>query len=146
MANLSLLLFWFVRTVLKIECKRIFDSCVSLFSYQGSCQFLTALIFYHIISSLSRTFFIFYRSFFLLSNVVVFATAILDYHIFSDLSTTFLTFFKIFGSFISNILKLSYQLLPYRSCSNLFILSQVLLFVNNFFHNFQNCVKSFEIL
>ena len=78
--------------------------------------------------------------------VVVFATAILDYHIFSDLSTTFLTFSKIFGSFISNILKLSYQLFPYRSCSNLFILSQVLLFVNNFFHNFQNCVKSFEIL
>lgn len=90
--------------------------------------------------------FYFFRSFFLLSDVVVFATAILDYHIFSDLSTTFLTFFKIFGSFISNILKLSYQLFPYRSCSNLFILSQVLLFVNNFFHNFQNCVKSFEIL
>lgn len=95
---------------------------------------------------LVKNFFIFYRSFFLLSDVVVFATAILDYHIFSDLSTTFLTFFKIFGSFISNILKLSYQLFPYRSCSNFFILSQVLLFVNNFFHNFQNCVKSFEIL
>ena len=105
-------------------------------------------LWYFIISfwACQELFLFFYRSFFLLSNVVVFATAILDYHIFSDLSTTFLTFFKIFGSFISNILKLSYQLFPYRSYSNLFILSQVLLFVNNFFHNFQNCVKSFEIL
>ena len=42
---------------------------------------------------LVKNFFYFYRSFFLLSDVVVFATAILDYHIFSDLSTTFLTFF-----------------------------------------------------
>ena len=75
----------------------------------------------------------FYRSFFLLSNVVVFATAILDYHIFSDLSTTFLTFFKIFGSFISNILKIRYQLFPYRFCSNFDILSYLLSLVNNFF-------------
>lgn len=97
---------------------------------------------------LVKNFFYFYRSFFLLSDVVVFATAILDYHIFSDLSTTFLTFFKIFGSFISNILKLSYQLFPYRSCSNLFILSQVLLFVNNFFIIFRivsNPLKYYDV-
>ena len=81
---------------------------------------------------LVKNFFIFYRSFFLLSDVVVFATAILDYHIFSDLSTTFLTFFKIFGSFIFNILKLSYQLFPYRFCSNFDILSHQAVSVNNF--------------
>jgi len=46
-----------------IECKRIFDSCVSLFSYQGSCQFLTGLIFYHIVLSLSRTFLFFLEVF-----------------------------------------------------------------------------------
>ena len=33
-----------------------FRGCVLLFSYQGSCQFLTAQIFYHIILRLSRTF------------------------------------------------------------------------------------------
>ena len=133
MANLSLLLFWFVRTVLKIECKRIFDSCVSLFSYQGSCQFLTALIFYHIVLSLSRTFFIFYRSFFLLSDVVVFATAILDYHIFFDLSTTFLTFFHNNWKFhflsyesplpvvsISLLQQLRYLIISFVACQQLF--------------------------
>ena len=39
-----------------------FRGCVLLFSYQGSCQFLTAQIFYHIILCLSRTFLIFYFS------------------------------------------------------------------------------------
>ena len=33
-----------------------FRGCVLLFSYQGSCQFLTAQIFYHIVLCLSRTF------------------------------------------------------------------------------------------
>ncbi|WP_343084991.1 hypothetical protein, partial [Blautia producta] len=71
------------------------------------CQFLTALIFYHIVSCLSRTFFkkfffcnvlksFFSAAFNFLLFVVVFATAILDYHIFSDLSTTFLFFSKYF--------------------------------------------------
>ncbi|MEY8533929.1 hypothetical protein AALH30_10440, partial [Blautia pseudococcoides] len=77
-------------------------------SYQGSCQFLTALIFYHISFCLSRTFLSFFKLFFvsLFSRLPAigccrFATAILDYHIFSDLSTTFLTFFIIFGSYSS---------------------------------------------
>ena len=85
---------------------------------------------------LVKNFFIFYRSFFLLSDVVVFATAILDYHIFFDLSTTFLTFFITIGSFISFLMKVRYQLFPYRFCSNFDILSYLLSLVNNFFHFF----------
>ena len=47
-------------TVFKNECKRIFSSCVSLFSYQGPCL-ATAILDYHIFSGLSRTFFIFLK-------------------------------------------------------------------------------------
>ncbi|WP_206423790.1 hypothetical protein, partial [Blautia sp. An46] len=47
----------------KNECKRIFSSCVSLFSYQGPCL-ATAILDYHIFSGLSRTFFHFLENFF----------------------------------------------------------------------------------
>ena len=63
-----------------MNCKRIFDSCVPLFSYQCSLLFLTTLIFYHIVLSLSRTF---------LFSFLLFYTTQLDYHIFFRLSTTF---------------------------------------------------------
>ena len=63
MANLSLLLFWFVRTVLKIECKRIFDSCVSLFSYQGSCHSCDSHIRLSHLFELVKNFFYFFETF-----------------------------------------------------------------------------------
>ena len=63
-SRLSNLLLFLVRwTVFKNECKRIFSSCVSLFSYQGPCL-STAISDYHIFSGLSRTFFRFLEIFF----------------------------------------------------------------------------------
>ena len=77
-------------TVFKNECKRIFSSCVSLFSYQGPCL-ATAILDYHIFSGLSRTFFIFLKiSFFKFFQF--FSTALIDYHKFHSLSRTFLIF------------------------------------------------------
>ena len=88
----NLLLFWFLEP--RIKCKRIFSSCVSLFSYQGSCL-ATAILDYHIFSGLSRTFFIFLKiyffKFFLFSS-----TARLGYHRISNLSTSFFAFFYFF--------------------------------------------------
>ncbi|WP_205728118.1 MULTISPECIES: hypothetical protein, partial [Blautia] len=134
------------------ECKRIFDSCVSLFSYQGSCQFLTALIFYHISFGLSRTFLSFFKLFFVVSlfeglpaiGCCRFATAILDYHIFSDLSTTFLTFFIIFGSFCSILRKLVTNCFHIAFNSNSDMLSHISLSVNNFFNFFFTVKKEKE--
>ena len=62
-----------------------FRGCVLLFSYQGSCQFLTAQIFYHIVLRLSRTFLIFL-------DCHSFATALLFYHVLFCLSSTFFIF------------------------------------------------------
>src|SRR5699024_7452142 len=84
----NLLLFWFLEP--RIKCKRIFSSCVSLFSYQGPCL-ATAILAYHIFSGLSRTFFHFLENLFF-QVFLFFSTAILDYHIFSCLSRTFLIF------------------------------------------------------
>ena len=83
------------RTVLVNECKRIFDSCVSLFSYQGSCRsFLaTAFILYQSCFCLSRTFLTFFKVFYQLLSFS--ATAVLDYHIFIRLSRTFFNFFVV---------------------------------------------------
>jgi hypothetical protein len=52
--------------------KRTFEECVSLFSYQRSvlhCRLSqTALLLYHVVSCLSRTFFNFFRSRFMFST------------------------------------------------------------------------------
>ena len=78
-------------TVFKNECKRIFSSCVSLFSYQGPCL-ATAILDYHIFSGLSRTFFIFLKiSFFKIFQF--FSTALIDYHKPFCLSRTFFQVF-----------------------------------------------------
>jgi len=66
-----------------------FRGCVLLFSYQGSCQFLTAPIFYHIVLRLSRTF----LNFFIFLDCHSFATALLFYHVLFCLSSTFFHLF-----------------------------------------------------
>ena len=62
LANLSLLLFLRIfRSFVFMILKRTFEECVSLFSYQRSvlhCRLSqTALLLYHVVSCLSRTFF-----------------------------------------------------------------------------------------
>ena len=72
---------------LRIKCKRIFDSCVSLFSYQGPCHFDSFdILSYHF--QLVKNFF---QKFFTSHSAVLFffSTAILDYHICIALSRTF---------------------------------------------------------
>ena len=66
LANLSLLLFLRIfRSFVFMILKRTFEECVSLFSYQRSvlhcCLSQTALLLYHVISCLSRTFFNFFE-------------------------------------------------------------------------------------
>ena len=65
LANLSLLLFLRIfRSFVFMILKRTFEECVSLFSYQRSvlhCRLSqTALLLYHVVSCLSRTFFNFF--------------------------------------------------------------------------------------
>ena len=72
LANLSLLLFLRIfRSFVFMILKRTFEECVSLFSYQRSvlhCRLSqTALLLYHIVSCLSRTFSTFLKLFLLLS-------------------------------------------------------------------------------
>ena len=66
LANLSLLLFLRIfRSFVFMILKRTFEECVSLFSYQRSvlhCRLSqTALLLYHVVSCLSRTFFNFFE-------------------------------------------------------------------------------------
>ena len=66
LANLSLLLFLRIfRSFVFMILKRTFEECVSLFSYQRSvlhcCLSQTALLLYHVVSCLSRTFFNFFE-------------------------------------------------------------------------------------
>ena len=70
LANLSLLLFLRIfRSFVFMILKRTFEECVSLFSYQRSvlhCRLSqTALLLYHVVSCLSRTFFQLFWSCFL---------------------------------------------------------------------------------
>ena len=72
LANLSLLLFLRIfRSFVFMISKRTFEECVSLFSYQRSvlhCRLSqTALLLYHVVSCLSRTFFNFFEVVFVLS-------------------------------------------------------------------------------
>ena len=117
LANLSLLLFLRIfRSFVFMILKRTFEECVSLFSYQRSvlhCRLSqTALLLYHVVSCLSRTFFNFFE--------VVFVSLLqqLRYLITSNrlLSRTF------FFSFL--------QLFVRR---NSFMLSRVFSDVKNFF-------------
>ena len=94
LANLSLLLFLRIfRSFVFMILKRTFEECVSLFSYQRSvlhCRLSqTALLLYHVVSCLSRTFFNFFE--------VVFVSSLqqLRYLITSNwlLSRTFLFLF-----------------------------------------------------
>ena len=73
LANLSLLLFLRIfRSFVFMISKRTFEECVSLFSYQRSvlhCRLSqTALLLYHVVSCLSRTFFNFLELFLFLSR------------------------------------------------------------------------------
>ena len=70
LANLSLLLFFKDLSIVRFyDLKRTFEECVSLFSYQRSvlhCRLSqTALLLYHVVSCLSRTFFNFFLKLFL---------------------------------------------------------------------------------
>ena len=104
LANLSLLLFLRIfRSFVFMILKRTFEECVSLFSYQRSvlhCRLSqTALLLYHVVSCLSRTFSTFFD--------VVFVSLLqqLWYLITSSrlLSRTFfILFFKFFFICISN--------------------------------------------
>ncbi len=72
LANLSLLLFLRIfRSFVFMILKRTFEECVSLFSYQRSvlhcCLSQTALLLYHVIFCLSRTFSTFLKLFLFLS-------------------------------------------------------------------------------
>ena len=72
LANLSLLLFLRIfRSFVFMILKRTFEECVSLFSYQRSvlhCRLSqTALLLYHVVSCLSRTFLTFLKLFLFLS-------------------------------------------------------------------------------
>ena len=72
LANLSLLLFFKDLSIVRFyDFKRTFEECVSLFSYQRSvlhCRLSqTALLLYHAVSCLSRTFFNFFEVVLLLS-------------------------------------------------------------------------------
>ena len=69
LANLSLLLFLRIfRSFVFMILKRTFEECVSLFSYQRSvlhCRLSqTALLLYHVVFCLSRTFFNFFEAVF----------------------------------------------------------------------------------
>ena len=72
LANLSLLLFLRIfRSFVFMILKRTFEECVSLFSYQRSvlhCRLSqTALLLYHVVFCLSRSFFNFLKLFLFLS-------------------------------------------------------------------------------
>ena len=83
---------------LRIKCKRIFDSCVSLFSYQGSCRSCDSHIRLSHLFELVKNFFYFFETFFLsyFRSFLSFATASLDYHIWAGLSRPFWSFFNFF--------------------------------------------------
>ena len=96
---------------LRIKCKRIFDSCVLLFSYQGSCRFDSFDILSYLFQLVKNFFKKFFQPF---GWAVLFSTAILDYHIRIALSRTFLNFsstevaFQSFSVAHSNFYRLSY--------------------------------------
>ena len=119
LANLSLLLFLRIfRSFVFMILKRTFEECVSLFSYQRSfshCRlFQTALLLYHVVFCLSRSFFNFFEVvFFSLAATLIF------YHIQPAVVKNFFHFFS--------------QLFVRR---NSYILSRVFLDVKNFFHLF----------
>ena len=121
LANLSLLLFLRIfRSFVFMILKRTFEECVSLFSYQRSVLHRrlsqTALLLYHVVSCLSRTFFNFFE--------VVFVSLLqqLWYLITSDqlLSRTFLF---LFDSFVISVRSLR------RNSDRIPLLAR---FVNNF--------------
>ena len=94
LANLSLLLFLRIfRSFVFMILKRTFEECVSLFSYQRSvlhCRLSqAALLLYHVVSCLSRTFFNFFWSRFCFSL----AATLIFYHIQSAVVKNFFHFF-----------------------------------------------------
>ena len=94
LANLSLLLFLRIfRSFVFMILKRTFEECVSLFSYQRSvlhCRLSqTALLLYHVVSCLSRTFFQLFWSCFCFSL----AATLISYHIQPAVVKNFFHFF-----------------------------------------------------
>ena len=94
LANLSLLLFLRIfRSFVFMILKRTFEECVSLFSYQRSfshCRlFQSALLLYHVVFCLSRSFFNFFEVvFFSLAATLIF------YHIQPAVVKNFFHFFS----------------------------------------------------
>ena len=94
LANLSLLLFLRIfRSFVFMILKRTFEECVSLFSYQRSvlhCRLSqTALLLYHVVSCLSRTFFQLFWSCFCFSL----AATLVVYHAYRLVVKNFFHFF-----------------------------------------------------
>jgi len=91
LANLSLLLFLRIfRSFVFMILKRTFEECVSLFSYQCSLLSQTALIFYHVVLTLSRTFLTFLK---VVISQLCSLSALTSYHLLSGLSRTFFIYF-----------------------------------------------------
>ena len=128
LANLSLLLFLRIfRSFVFMILKRTFEECVSLFSYQRSvlhCRLSqTALLLYHVVSCLSRTFFNFFWSCFCFSL----AATLISYHI---QPAVVKNFFHFFLTALWSLWDLSdATLIGYHRCLDLSILFLIFLII-----------------
>ena len=77
--------------------KRTFEECVSLFSYQCSSLSQTALIFYHVVLTLSRTFLSFFQEVF----SFFFDSVASNFDIISQVLFDVNNFFKFFKTFLN---------------------------------------------
>ena len=116
--------------------KRTFEECVSLFSYQCSSLSQTALIEYHAVFRLSRTFFNFFRGLFQVLNYLSDAALVL-YHHFLYLS---ISFFKISQHPHTEVSIIISDCKP--SDNNFFAVSYWKVFVSSF-HPFNDPVGEF---
>ena len=128
LANLSLLLFLRIfRSFVFMILKRTFEECVSLFSYQRSvlhCHLSQiALLLYHVVSCLSRTFFNFFWSCFCFSL----AATLISYHI---QPAVVKNFFHFFLTALWSLRDLSdATLIEYHHCPDLSIIFLIFLII-----------------
>jgi len=119
LANLSLLLFLRIfRSFVFMILKRTFEECVSLFSYQCSSLSQTALIFYHVVLTLSRTFLTFFQKVF---------------SFFFDPVASNFDIISLFSVFVNNFFDLFFKFFCCSLKRNLFIIPSCFPFVNMFF-------------